>query len=167
MTQCSGIADLRSASRDAQRAISHELAAGARWALQSGCSEADRRRLVSSAGHGATAWLRAIPTRHSLQLSNIHFACALQFFLHLPIAMLCAAPALCKCCAGGATADCFGEHDLGPCKRHKRLVRHNEILDALIAAAKQVGISASRSNVLAYLRTDPDDRSYGVRTGVF
>ena len=72
--------------------------------------------------------------------------------------MLCAALALCKCCAGGATADRFGAHDLGPCKRHRRLERHNQILDALIVAAKHVGISASRRNVLAYLRTDPEDQ---------
>eukprot|EP01050_Picozoa_sp_SAG11_P060791 SAG11_NODE_40142_length_209_cov_50.645455_1_plen_33_part_10 len=32
---------------------------------------------------GATAFLRAIPVRHSLQLSNSDFRTALQFWLHV------------------------------------------------------------------------------------
>ena len=80
-------------------------------------SEADRRRLVSSAGRasagrGATGWLRAIPTQHYLQIPNLHFECAMQFFLHLPLAALVAAPACCHCCQDTALADRWGDHDL-------------------------------------------------------
>ena len=59
---CTGVSQLHKAGRYIQKELTHELAAGARRALQAGCCEADRRRLVSSAGHRATTWLRVVPT---------------------------------------------------------------------------------------------------------
>ena len=56
---------------------------------------------------------------------------------------------------------------MGPCKRQRSLYRHNEILDALIAAAKMVGISATRDNILAYMRSSPEDQEKKQPDGAF
>jgi hypothetical protein len=83
---------LHSAHRDLQRLLSHELAAGDQRTLCASVGEADRRRLESSSGHGANAFLRAIPVTYHLQLSNSDFQTGIQFWLHVPIA--CSRPLL-------------------------------------------------------------------------
>ena len=167
---CTSVDMLHSAHRDLQRLLSHELAAGDQRTLCASVGEADRRRLESSSGHGANAFLRAIPVTYHLQLSNSDFQTGIQFWLHVPIACLLAAPAACKCTKASplsqAIADMFGDHEQS-CPSHNRIFRHNYMLDALIAAARSISVSANREQMLSFMRSSTDDPCKKQPDGVF
>lgn len=129
--------------------------------LRAGCDEADRIRLTSSAGFGASAWLRALPIQRELQLPGVLFRAAVHFWLRTPIAVLASTPAACAC---GGHADTLGDHDM-VCRFHDKLTRHNFVGNAIMRIASLLGISARRSNVIDMRRrlsngaVDPTDRS--------
>ena len=70
---------LHEAPADAQRLMSQELDSVAARRLPAHCPEADRVRLLSEAGFGASSWLRAITSKWELQIPNVDYRVCLQW----------------------------------------------------------------------------------------
>eukprot|EP01052_Picozoa_sp_SAG31_P024061 SAG31_NODE_2023_length_6645_cov_15.211121_1_plen_314_part_10 len=152
-----GLGNLSVSHRMAQKQLAHGLAAARALRLREAAADADRVRLVSSAGFGASSWLRAMPVRRDLQLPSLQFRTALCFWLHVPIPALASAPAQCTCARPGGSADVRGDHDMA-CPKADKLARHNFVCGALIRLADLVDLPARRATVVD-MRADRADVS--------
>ena len=101
-------------------------------------SEDDRRRLISCSGAGAAAWLRAAPIGE-LQLSDLHWRLAANFWLGLPLA--CLGTCVDSLCSPTCQfrPDNMGHHEQA-CHHISKWPRHEAIVDVILWACKQAGV---------------------------
>ena len=104
ITSCANVDSLHIAKVQSQTLLSRELAEGRARLLLSSCTDvggivarAERVRLTSCSGRGATGFLRGMPTSYMSQLENVVFRTALQIFLGTIVTCIAHAPAECNC----------------------------------------------------------------------
>eukprot|EP00168_Porphyra_purpurea_P021060 TRINITY_DN916_c0_g1_i1.p2 TRINITY_DN916_c0_g1~~TRINITY_DN916_c0_g1_i1.p2 ORF type:complete len:352 (-),score=54.24 TRINITY_DN916_c0_g1_i1:105-1160(-) len=152
-----------------QRELSLPVHAAARARLYEDLSLGQRASLAACHGHGAAAWLSALPTPGvgGTAISGVAMRAAVRVWLGAPPR---SEPpgARCRC---GATVDAGGRHFLGACEvqrgRHMRL--HNHIVHLLAAALRHaavwgdVAVEVGLDGACAALR--PDVRATRLATG--
>jgi len=153
-----------------QRDLSLPVHAAARARLFEGLSPEARVRLAACHGHGAAAWLSALPTP-GVAGTAIHGAAmrtAVRLWLGAP-PRSAPPPAWCSCRAAVTPDGC---HFLGTCavQRGRRQRLHNHIVHLLAAALRRTGawgdVVVERGLDGARARLRPDLRATRLTTGV-
>ena len=126
-----------------QRDLSLPVHAAARARLFEGLSPEARVRLAACHGHGAAAWLSALPTPGvtGTAISGVAMHAAVRLWLGAPPRST-PPGARCRC---GAAVGVDGRHFLGTCAvqrgRHMRL--HNHLVQLVAAALRRSGVWGS------------------------
>ena len=158
ITGCANVDSLHIAKVQSQTLLSRELAEGRARLLLSSCTDvggivarAERVRLTSCSGRGATGFLRGMPTSYMSQLENVVFRTALQIFLGTIVTCIAHAPAECNCWrlnnpdpVPSSLAFLRGRHDT-VCRSNPTLPRHNGALHGLEMSLRLIGLGTSKT----------------------
>ena len=111
-----------------------------RLLVSSATSIRSRALALSSSLPHAGDWLNVIPSSSlGLHLQDQEFKCCLRYWLGVP---LHSNPYPCPECS--ATADPFGDHQVGCGGNGDRISRHNAVRDVIFAAAQSAALGPSK-----------------------